>query len=353
MVWGRYRYILENKARVYGLLIGAFVLKSIGGSWDVAYHFKYLREFYQIPHILNGVGDVGVVLICAYLWRTIPKSERGPIKIVLAGIATFVFGIGFDQWYHARFGLDLTIWSPAHITLYLGTFIGVMGTIRLVAQDHQMGVISLRTHTLYTFVLLFLVLEAFWFLLIQQEQGVITDYYLERGVHVVSDELFLAFFGSQRNVYAGIPYWVYGAWGVFSLVAVFNFAKRLRLFAWSSTIIAAEYVLFRFLTNGVYAWVAYPTSTVPYYIIPMAIIFDGAYLFFRKQIWWQAVLPNACIVIGIALVGFIETTYPLHPPIPEETVQYAIPAAFLGYFVAELLFRAIFSDAVFRKKSST
>src|SRR5262245_46451205 len=138
---------------LYGALVLGFLLKAVGASWDASYHFKHLREFYQLPHIINGAGDILVLLVLFYLWKREPKEEKKDLKLILGGILFYGVAILFDQWWHVHFGLDLTAWSLSHFTLYTGTAIALLGAIVYIARDWRHGSISGKTRVLYLFIL--------------------------------------------------------------------------------------------------------------------------------------------------------------------------------------------------------
>ncbi len=324
----------------YYLLILGFLMKSVGAAWDVSYHFKYFRELYQLPHILNTLGNILVLIMWWYLWRNESKAKRGPLKFVLAGILVFLFGVGFDQWWHQKFGLDLSIWSPAHITLYVGSLISVAGGLLYIKQGQRQKKISVKSQVYYVIFLVF-IFEAFWFVLVQQEQGVITDYYLHQGIHTMSEDLYVAFFQTQRDIYSGIPHWIYGAWAALSMAFIFTIAHRLVRLRFPATAVAGMYVFFRFVMNTIFIIVSYPTSTVPYYVLGIAVVFDLS-RFILKNSWTSKFISTSMIPLGIGAIGVIETAYPIHPPMPQETFVYAICASVIGYFLAEFFYQVLF-----------
>ena len=79
----------------YNLLVLGFLLKEIGALMDVSYHFKHFRDFYQLPHIINGAGDALVVALLWHLWRNEPEARHEQLKILWYGLLIFAFGIFF------------------------------------------------------------------------------------------------------------------------------------------------------------------------------------------------------------------------------------------------------------------
>ena len=93
----------KKNSMIYGLLTLGFIFKSIGAAWDVSYHAKFFREFYQLPHLVNGFGDVILVFLLIYLWRREPETGRMPLKIIAAGMITFLVGIVLWLTYYITF----------------------------------------------------------------------------------------------------------------------------------------------------------------------------------------------------------------------------------------------------------
>src|SRR4029079_15969605 len=99
---------LMKKTTEYSLWVLAFILKSVGASWDASYHFKYLRDFTQSPHIVNALGEFLIVFLCVYLWRKQTKEEKRSMRTIFSGMAVFLLAIPADELYHRAFGIDLT-----------------------------------------------------------------------------------------------------------------------------------------------------------------------------------------------------------------------------------------------------
>ena len=45
---------------IYTAWLGAFLLKMLGSSWDVSWHFRWLRDDLAPPHLLNSAGTAVV-----------------------------------------------------------------------------------------------------------------------------------------------------------------------------------------------------------------------------------------------------------------------------------------------------
>ena len=163
-----------NHRWLYGGLILGFIMKSVGAAWDVSYHFKHFRDFYQLPHLLNASGDALILILLIYLWKKEPKRDRPQLKIIMYGILVFLAAIGFDQWYHDVFGIDLTTWSPSHFMLYAGSFIALIGAFLYMLNDFRHSRISQRAKTWLSLIFGYLIFDTLVFPLLQQEQFIST-----------------------------------------------------------------------------------------------------------------------------------------------------------------------------------
>ena len=115
---------------IYTAWLGAFLLKMLGSSWDVSWHFRWLRDDLAPPHLLNSAGTavvIGLVIFHSYSGYGV---DRRALRLMQWGIGMFLIAIPIDIVNHRINGLDITSWSPSHGLLYLGTAIMLAGAIR-------------------------------------------------------------------------------------------------------------------------------------------------------------------------------------------------------------------------------
>jgi hypothetical protein len=106
--------------------------------------------------------------------------------------------------------------------------------------------------------------------------------------------------------------------------------------------------------------VAYPQSTVPYFIVLGAFVVDLLYEYaFKKNpksIGWF--LISISIVSCVYLVSLINPDFPFHPPMPAVSVFAAFFSTLFGYGIASLLLhlyeyytahKEIFNKALFTR----
>jgi hypothetical protein len=343
-----------NRNTLYRLWLLAFGLKAIGASWDASYHFKYLRETTQLPHIVNSIGMALACLLFFSMWRKETTENRRPLKIVLIGILIFFLGIPFDEWYHRTFGIDLTTWSPAHFTLYTGTMIMILGMIFQTSQDYARGLITDRMRQVAHFAFFAFLFEDFWFPLLQQEQGVIAYYLFQVGTPIATEEILQFLSDPKSQIYGGIPDWLYGTYACFASVLIFRLIRSFGIGRFACTRAASLYVLFRLIMDIIYANTAYQTSTLPYFLLAAGLLFDlvcnwmegGA----RQTL--KVVLLNSSILITVHAVSFMKTDYPIHPPMPTLSIWLSIGSTLLGYWLAVNIYRYVFTNTPEKKMIS-
>ena len=56
----------------------AFLLKMLGSTWDVSWHFRWLRDDLAPPHLLNSVGTAVVIaLVVAHSYSGYAVDKLG------------------------------------------------------------------------------------------------------------------------------------------------------------------------------------------------------------------------------------------------------------------------------------
>lgn len=329
-----------KRSTLYYLLILGFVLKGAGASWDASYHFKHFRQLTQWPHIIIIVGHILVFCLFIYMWRHDGRRQRMPLKIMGVGFFMFFLSLPLDELWHRRFGIDLTTWSPSHLGLFYGTVIVILGIIAQLVVDERQGKVSHSLRTRFQLVFFAFLLEAIWFPLIQQEQGVIAIYFLDHGGLHISDDLLRMIGNARRAIVGGVPDALYSAYAAFTATFVFRLIKSFKLPMFSATIIATLYVSFRMITDSLYAISDYPRSTVPYFLIACGLLFDFCFAVIteKKLSSLRNFLSWASIVVIVYGLALITTEFPLHPAVPVEALDGIIFGTLCGYIVARLTY---------------
>jgi hypothetical protein len=127
--------------RVLTLVLLFKMMNLFGGVWDIQWHVAIGRDSLWIPpHLLVMVAFVsGVTLVIGMLAyeTTLDRSgvhlkgtlRLGPIRAPLAFYGIFIgysgalLSGGFDELWHRIFGVDVTLWSPPHLTIMFFTMV--------------------------------------------------------------------------------------------------------------------------------------------------------------------------------------------------------------------------------------
>ncbi|GGL89854.1 hypothetical protein [Nakamurella endophytica] len=287
----------------------ALTFKLLGSSWDVSWHFKWLRDDFAPPHLLNTVGTgIAIGLVLAHTF-TGYGAERTSLRIMQWGTGIFVVAGPIDVINHRINGLDLTAWSPSHLMLYLGTMIMVIGVIRnwyrSYPRDLRFGRLNQWTAGL---VLLFAFLfEDFFFPTGQQEYGILEVGSWLRGAPYAEPSL-LSFAATQlgrpvddvaiQHFAMPIASWVYPVWVLVVCVAVLVAARLLVGVRWTATLVVALYVAYRCIIWPLLVVSTFPPSSLPLWVLPVGVAVDLVFLVPR--------LPAvARAVVGAVVVGAV------------------------------------------------
>jgi len=131
-------------------VVAAATCFTVGMYWDIAWHQSIGRDSFWTPaHMVIYLCGILAGISCGYMiLRTtfLPiESERaasvkvwgfhGPLGAFMAawGGIVMLTSAGFDNWWHAAYGLDAKLNSPPHWTLTLGVTGVQLGGIVLLA----------------------------------------------------------------------------------------------------------------------------------------------------------------------------------------------------------------------------
>ena len=288
---------------VYGLWIAALTLKQLGATWDVAWHFRWLRDDLAPPHLLNSAGTALVILLVAAHTWTGYGVDRATLRLMQAGIAIFLLAVPVDLVNHAVNGLDITAWSFSHALLYLGTAVMLAGVMR---GWWRYGTGRPRTPVLV--VLWAFALETVWFPAGQQEHGVLAVAAWDRG-EPDAEPILLQFAADQigrpvdraavLHFALPVPDWVYPVWLVAAAGIVLVLARMMIGRRWAATAVATLYVGYRCVAWLALVGAGFPPSAVPFVLLGVAIEIDVAFLGRRVPDLLRPV-PGAVLVAAAA-----------------------------------------------------
>ena len=163
-----------SSARVVPWYIWSSVLAvtstTVGLYWDISWHIGIGRDTFWTPaHLAIQLGAVITGLSCGYLilhttFAADAYAKEGSVRIwgMHGPLGAFIAAWGgfcmltsapFDNWWHASFGLDVTILSPPHVVLIVGIF--VMGLGGLILTTSEVNRSTGRLHDHYSLLLLY------------------------------------------------------------------------------------------------------------------------------------------------------------------------------------------------------
>ncbi|MFC4083239.1 hypothetical protein [Amycolatopsis samaneae] len=273
----------------YGMWLAAFAFKLLGSSWDMSWHFMWLRDDLAPPHLINTVGTVIILVLVAIHSYTGMGCDKRSLRLMQIGLVVFLVAAPLDVINHRVNGLDLTAWSPSHMMLYLGTGImqaGVLlGWLRLAAPGR------FRTGVLLALWAFFL--ENTFFPNGQQEYGILGLRAWERGTPEAEPTL-LDFAANQighpvdrtavLHFTMPIPEWVYPLWGIAVMALILALARKTVGTRWAATTVAAAYVVYRAVMWPLLLGMGFPVSTVPFYLLAVGLAIDLAYRIGREHV---------------------------------------------------------------------
>ncbi|NEN51144.1 hypothetical protein G3R41_09365 [Modestobacter muralis] len=286
----------------------AFSLKMVGSTWDVAWHFRWLRDDLAPPHLLNSAGTMLVVALVVFASYTGYGVDRTALRLMQAGIGTFLVAIPLDLLNHRVNGLDITSWSPSHSLLYLGTAVMLAGAIRgwwlHAAPGRQRDLIAIG-------LWLFFVENAL-FPDQHQEYGVLSLSAYEAGRSTAEPSL-LDFAASQGQTptqfMLPVPAWVHPAWLVCAGLLALVVARRSVGRRWTATTLAAVYLAYRGACWLLLTSTGFPPSVLPVMLLAGAVLVDLTVLA-RVPGW----LAGPVVTGGVALAAWVQSVVAQIPP---------------------------------------
>jgi hypothetical protein len=293
------RTTTETELRwIYTAWLGAFLLKMLGSSWDVSWHFRWLRDDLAPPHLLNSAGTAVVIGLVVFHSYSGYGVDRRALRLMEWGIGVFLIAIPIDILNHRINGLDITSWSPSHALLYLGTAIMLAGAIRGWWLYAAPG----RVRDLVSLGLWLFFVENVLFPNQHQEYGVLSQSAYLAGRTTAEPQLldFAASQGQTPTMFMlPVPSWVHPAWlicaGLLSLVV----ARKVVGLRWTATIIAATYLAYRAaMWLGLVA-MGFPPSVLPVMLIVGAVLIDVAVT--RRVPGWAAGVVVTGAVYAVAV----------------------------------------------------
>ena len=293
---------------IYTAWLGAFLLKMLGSSWDVSWHFRWLRDDLAPPHLLNSAGTAVVVALVLFHSYTGYGVDRRALRLMQWGIGMFLLAVPIDIVNHRINGLDITSWSPSHALLYLGTAVMLAGALRGWWLYAAAG----RVRDLVSLGLWLFFVENTLFPNQHQEYGVLSVRAFDEGRTTAEPQLldFAASQGASPLEFAlPVPSWVHPAWLVCAGLLALLLARKVVGLRWTATTIAATYLAYRAVMGVGLVAIGFPPSVLPLVLLVGAVLVDLAVT--RGVPGWAAGPLVAAAVYG---AGFVQESLGLLPP---------------------------------------
>jgi hypothetical protein len=306
-------------ATVYRLWLVAFALKMTGSTWDMSWHFRWLRDTAAPPHILNTLGTVLVVALVLFQVRHSVGVDAWAKRLMIIGTGTFLIAIPIDIINHEINGLDITAWSPSHGLLYLGTALMLLGSFR----GYWLSTAPSRSRTVFGAVLWGFFLENVLFASQHMEYGVLSLQSWRAGTPTAEPAL-LEFAARQigrpvdDTAVAGfalpVDSWVYPLWMAAAALLTLVAARYFVGARWTATAIAGGYLAYRMLAWGLLTGTGFPPSIPPFLLIGGAVVIDLAFLAL-SNVYLRAILGAFLATAATAAALWAQHFLVSSPPI--------------------------------------
>ena len=260
---------------IYTAWLGAFLLKMLGSSWDVSWHFRWLRDDLAPPHLLNSAGTAVVIGLVVFHSYSGYGVDLRALRLMQWGIGLFLLAVPLDIVNHRINGLDITSWSPTHGLLYLGTAVMLAGAIR----GWWLYAVPARARNLVSLGLWLFFVENVLFPNQHQEYGVLSLAAYRAG-HTTAEPSLLDFARSQGQTptqfMLPVPSWVHPTWMICAGLLALLVARRVVGLRWTATILAGTYLAYRCVAWLVLVATGFPPSDVPFVLLVGAVLVDLA-----------------------------------------------------------------------------
>jgi len=349
---------------MHRMWLAALTFKLLGSSWDVSWHFKWLRDDLAGAHILNTVGTgIAIGLVLAHTF-TGYGADRRSLRIMQIGTGIFVLAGPIDVINHRVNGLDLTAWSPSHLLLYGGTAIMIAGVIRNWYHCYPTDGGHARQWRLGMLALWTFMFENMFFPTGQQEYGILEIASWFRGSPYAEPEL-ISFAAGQlgrpvddiaiESFALPIAPWVYPVWTIGICAALLVFARIMVGWRWTATAVIGAYVLYRCLIWPLLTFTIFPPSVVPFWLLPVGLAVDLVFLlrtspYLRALVgaiavtgigygalWLQTVAFGTPTDLGLRSIAQMRTAFEQGLPL------HMVPVAWTSFWVAALCLLAAWS----------
>jgi len=135
---------------VIGALTVLALLGAFGNAWDLFWHITIGRDSFWIPpHTMMyaAVALSGLIALAVVLSDTLRRADglsamlgfRAPLGFFILGLGVLQMLISapFDDWWHRRYGVDVSVWSPPHLIGFSGAVVMLCGVIIATTSERR------------------------------------------------------------------------------------------------------------------------------------------------------------------------------------------------------------------------
>ncbi len=165
--------LLARLRLVTGLILLLVALVGVlGTDWDIQWHARIGRDrTFTPPHdlILVSIGLAGIIALASLLIETIVSRQHGELHaytvsflgILHGSLGAYLVGFGavcsavafpLDTYWHALYGIDVSLWAPFHTMIYMGSVLSTLGIVyHLLSSAHLGEMQSQRLTTILSY----------------------------------------------------------------------------------------------------------------------------------------------------------------------------------------------------------
>jgi len=157
--------------RVIGALTVLALVGAFGNAWDLFWHIMIGRDSFWIPpHTMMyaSVALSGLIALAVVLGDTLRRADwlsamlgfRAPLGFFILGLGVLqmLLSAPFDDWWHQRYGVDVSVWSPPHLIGFSGAVVMLCGVIIATTSERRRALPLSQRHEQALWLLLALLL---------------------------------------------------------------------------------------------------------------------------------------------------------------------------------------------------
>lgn len=134
------------------ILLLVSLIGLLGTDWDIQWHALIGRDrTFTLPHdmILTAIALGGIVALASILIETYWVRRHRELRavstdflgVLYGSLGTYMVGFGalcsalafpLDTYWHSLYGVDVSLWAPFHIMIYIGGLISSIGNLYLL-----------------------------------------------------------------------------------------------------------------------------------------------------------------------------------------------------------------------------